>query len=346
MVMKEIKAFEWVVHLAVVLLGLLLLNYPSFDLTFGVFNSGNGSLLWPSLLGTLFNLILYYGIAFYLIPLTLKKGTSIFIIRLFVLFVLVSSVEVLIDAAFYRSDGYLIDSGVWSELVLMVVFTHILVLITAFAYRFSKDWFANERTKRKINEHQLRSELDVLKSQINPHFLFNALNNLYSMSLQSGDEQTAEGISVLSEMMRYVFDKTGEDKVALQEEIQYIRDYIYLQQLRFNKQVKVQFEHPETVSSFYIAPMLLIPFVENAFKYGVSSQAKTTIEIRIAFEESHFVFEVKNQKAERTETIPSSGVGLTNVKKRLNLIYPDQHSLKVNELEETFRVRLVIFQSL
>lgn len=344
--MKEIKPFEWLIHGIVIVLSLSLLNYPAFDLTFGVFNSGDGSLLWPSLIGMIFNLVLFYGIAFYLIPVTLKKGTGVFIIRLIVLYAFVSSVEVLIDSAFYRSSGDVMDSDIWSELVLMVVFTHTLVTIMAFAYRFSKDWFANERTKSKISEHQLRSELDVLKSQINPHFLFNALNNLYSMSLQSGDEKTAEGISVLSEMMRYVFDKTGEDKVALQEEVQYISDYIYLQQLRFNKQVKVQFDHTETLSNFYIAPMLLIPFVENAFKYGVSNHAKTTIDIRIAFEEGHFVFEVKNQKAERTETISSSGVGLNNVKKRLNLIYSDQHSLSVNESDNTFKVRLVILNSL
>ena len=344
--MKEIKTFEWFVHLAVVVLGLLILNYPSFDLTFGVFNSGNGSLLWPSVLGTVFNLALFYGIAFYLIPITLKKGTGMFVIRLIVLFAFISTVEIFIDAILYRSNGNSIESDVWSELILMVVITHVFVMIVAFAYRFSKDWFANERTRRSIQEHQLRSEIDVLKSQINPHFLFNALNNLYSMSLQKGDEKTAEGISVLSEMMRYVFDKTGEDKVALQEEIQYISDYIYLQQLRFNKQVVVEFDHPETVSSFYIAPMLLIPFVENAFKYGVSNQDKTTIQIRITFEEGHFVFDIKNQKAERTETIPSSGVGLDNVKKRLNLIYQDQHSLKVDEDEDTFKVRLVILNSL
>lgn len=344
--MKEIKPIEWLIHGLVIVLGLSFLNYPSFDLTFGVFNSGDGSLLWPSVVGMVFNLLLFYCIAFYLIPITLKRGTAIFVIRLIVLFVFVSSVEVLIDTFFFRSSGNTMNSGIWSELVLMVVFTHVLVVIVAFAYRFSKDWFANERTRRSINEHQLRSEIDVLKSQINPHFLFNALNNLYSMSLQSGDEKTAEGISVLSEMMRYVFDKTGEDRVALLEEIQYISDYIYLQQLRFNKQVVVEFDHPEAVSSFYIAPMLLIPFVENAFKYGVSNHAKTTIDIRIVFEKEHCVFEVKNQKAERTETIPSSGVGLNNVKKRLQLIYQDQYSLEVDEDEDMFKVRLVILNSL
>lgn len=344
--MKEIKPFEWLIHGVIVVLGLTILNYPSFDLTFGVFNSGDGSLLWSSVVGMIFNLMLFYGIAFYLIPVTLKRGIRIFVFQLIILFGFVSMVEVFIDFAFYRSNGNVIDKGIWSELIMMVLFTHILIVIVAFAYRFSKDWFANERLRRSISERQLRSELDVLKSQINPHFLFNALNNLYSMSLQSGDEKTAEGISVLSEMMRYVFDKTGDDRVAIQEEIQYISDYIYLQQLRFNKQVEVKFAHPETVSNFYVAPMLLIPFVENAFKYGVSNKAKTTIDIMMTFEEEGFVFEVKNQKAERTETIPSSGVGLDNVKKRLNLVYPEKHSLAVDEDDQMFNIRLAILSSL
>ena len=153
--MKEIKTFEWFVHLAVVVLGLLILNYPSFDLTFGVFNSGNGSLLWPSVLGTVFNLALFYGIAFYLIPITLKKGTGMFVIRLIVLFAFISTVEIFIDAILYRSNGNSIESDVWSELILMVVITHVFVMIVAFAYRFSKDWFANAKMNLKKHDDSL-----------------------------------------------------------------------------------------------------------------------------------------------------------------------------------------------
>lgn len=342
--MKAIRNIEWAVHLALVLLGLFLLNYPAFDLTFGVFNSGDGSLLWPSIIGSIFNLILFYAIAFYLIPVTLKQGVSPFVAWLSLLFVAVSTVEILIDAAFYLSTESTIDREVWSELILMVFVTHILVVILAFAYRFSRDWFANEQLKRSISEHQLRSELEVLKSQINPHFLFNALNNLFSMALQSGDERTAEGINKLSEMMRYVFDKTGADRVALKEEVDYIRDYIYLQQLRFEEQVTVQFTYPEKLMNVYLAPMLLIPFVENSFKYGVSTQFKTTISIRILIKGESFIFEIENQKVERPETVPSSGVGLKNVRKRLNLVYPGRHELTIVEDKDRFKVKLVILR--
>lgn len=340
--MKSIKNFEWAIHLSIVLLGLFLLNYPAFDLTFGIFSSGDGSLLWPSIIGSIINLILFYSIAFYLIPVTLKKGVSHFAVWLSLLFVVASVVESMVDFALYRSSGSPIDSSIWPELILMVVVMHILVVIIAFAYRFSKDWFDNEQLRRSISEHQLRSELEILKSQINPHFLFNALNNLFYMALQSGDEKTAEGINKLAEIMRYVFDKTGKEKVSIREEIQYISDYIYLQQLRFNEQVTVQFKYPETMMNFPISPMLLITFVENAFKYGVSSQSKTTIAIRVSIDEESFVFEVENQKAASTETVPSSGVGLTNLKKRLNLVYPDRHELIIKEDALNYKVRLVI----
>lgn len=340
--MKEIKNFEWAIHSAVVLLVFFVLNNPQFDLTFGIFNSGDGSLFWPAIVGTILNLILFYAIAFYLIPVTLKEGIQQFVVQLALLFVVISSVEILSDWAFYRSYGSEMNKSVWTELILMIVITHFLIVIVAFAYRFSRDWFANEQLRRSINEHQLRSELEVLKSQINPHFLFNALNNLFSMALQSGDDKTAEGINKLSEMMRYVFDKTDSDKVALQEEIQYISDYIYLQQLRFNEQVNVQFEYPTTNLNFSIAPMLLIPFVENSFKYGVSSQSKTTISITALVTDESFVFEIENQKAEVRETVPSSGVGLENVKRRLNLVYPKSHDLNISEDDRNFKVRLVI----
>lgn len=340
--MKDISALEWITHLSVVTLGLIILNYPAFDLTFGVFDSGDLTLLWPSIVGTGFNLTLYYGIAFVLIPRTLKRGVGVFVIRLVALFILVSAVEVFVDSLFYMKQSLPLDNMVWFEIIAMVVFMHIISVIMAFAYRFTKDWFTNEQLRRSVTERQLKSELEILKRQINPHFLFNALNNLFSMALQSGDEPTAEGIGKLSEMMRYVFDKTGEDRVALQDEIRYISDYIYLQQLRFSEQVTVSFTYPEETRPFSIAPMLLIPFVENAFKYGVSAHARTEITIQLKWEADRLQFEVRNQKAERTETIPSSGVGLDNVKKRLELVYPDKHELTVDDGVTHFNVRLTI----
>ena len=172
--------------------------------------------------------------------------------------------------------------------------------------------------------------------------MFNALNNLFSMALHSGDDRTAEGISKLAEMMRYVFDRSGEEKVSLKEEIQYIEDYTHLQQIRFGKQVEVRFQHEECANPFTIAPMLLIPFVENAFKYGVSSQEKTVIEIRMEVENQTFKFSMANKVVEQKEAIPSSGVGIANAQKRLSLIYPNKHQLDINREDDLYKVYLSI----
>ncbi|MFK7952834.1 MAG: sensor histidine kinase [Ekhidna sp.] len=341
--MKKIKLKEGIVHLLIVSVCLALLNYAEFDLTIGVFRSGDQSFLLPSILGTIINMVLFYGVSLYLIPITLRKnGLALFVIWLLVWFIVLSGVEFCIDLLIFLLAGREYTETVQYEMIMLIVLVHVLTVIIGVAYRFSKDWFANEEIRRSVSEQQLRSELEVLKSQINPHFLFNALNNLFSMALHSGDEKTAEGISKLSEMMRYVFDRSSQDKVALAEEIQYIQDYLHLQQLRFEKQVDVAFQYEESETPFSIAPMLLIPFVENAFKYGVSSQEHTTIEIRMHVKEDTFRFEIANKVVDNTETIPSSGVGIVNVRKRLALIYPEKHILDVENENGMFKVFLSI----
>ena len=224
----------------------------------------------------------------------------------------------------------------------MVLIIHILVIIIAFSYRFAADWFINEKQRLSINEWQARTELDMLKSQINPHFLFNALNNLFSMSLKTGDEKTAEGISKLSEMMRYVFDKSKKERVSLEEEVQYIEDYIYLQKLRFEDSVEVKSQFSNECLGKRIAPMLLIPFVENAFKYGVNSTDKHEIDLSLRCDDQRITFRISNEIVDNIESISSSGVGIVNVQKRLELLYPDAHSLTINDDKKNFSIILNI----
>ncbi len=229
--MNHVSKLDWIIPIAVVIVTLLLLNYPPFDLTFGVFRSGDYSLLLPSIIGSSINLILFYSITFYVVPVILrKKGVPLFLVYLIILLVTLSFIEAAFDAIIFRQQGGSLTNA-WGEIIGIVLIFHILIIILAPALRFSTDWFYNEKKRTMINEWQLRTELELLKSQINPHFLFNALNNLFSMSLQQGDEKTAEGISKLSEMMRYVFDKSSQETVPLNQEAQYIHDYIYLQEL-------------------------------------------------------------------------------------------------------------------
>lgn len=343
--MKEIKALEFWSHGVLVIIGLFLLNYPPFDLSLGVFSSGNLSLLWPSIIGTAINLILFYTIIVYLVPEILKKrNTKTFTSHLLLLFLILSLIEIGIDGLFVLNEERKLTNAVWFEIILIVVMIHTLTTVIALMYRFAKDWFTNEKLRRTVNEWQLRTELDMLKGQINPHFLFNALNNLFSMSLKHGDEKTAEGISKLSEMMRYVFDRSSQEKVALQDEISYIEDYIYLQKLRFEKKVKVSFIYPKNQLTKTIAPMLLIPFVENAFKYGVSGRKKTNINIAINITDTRLEFSLNNEIVNEDEKKSSTGIGIKNVRKRLALIYPDRHDLSISIHNNQFEVILTIEQ--
>lgn len=339
--MKNVSRRELLIHLSLVITGLFLLNYPAFDLTIGVFNSGLGTMWGPSITGTIINLTIFYSLAFYLIPEVLRRsGLIVFVIQLSILFFLLSFLEVIIDLTFL--GGTHKSSEALSEIIITVVIFNLLFVIIAMAYRFSKDWFANEKQRISMGEWKARTELDTLKNQINPHFLFNSLNSLFSMSLSNGDDKTAEGIRKLSEMMRYVFDKANLDKVALSDEIQYIEDYIYLQKLRFEDNVYVDTHFSDDCKNIYIAPMLLIPFIENAFKYGVNATEKNKITCKLTCENKELLVYISNKIVDHIEAISSSGIGLVNVKKRLELIYPDQHNLNIYREDGLFVVKLKI----
>lgn len=292
--MRSISTREIFIHFSILTIGLLLLNYPEFDLSIGVFNSGNGSLLWPSITGTIINMGVFYSISFYLIPEVLRKrGIIVFVIQLVILFLLLSFIEVITDLAFIGETKD--HSETLSEIIITVSIFNMLFVMLALAYRFSKDWFINEKQRISMGEWKALNELNTLKNQINPHFLFNSLNSLFSMSLQSGDDRTAEGIRKLSEMMRYVFDKANLEKVALSDEIQYIEDYIYLQKLRFEDSVIVETDFSGINENSSIAPMILIPFIENSFKYGVNSTEKNKIICKLSCEKnsSAFIFPIR-----------------------------------------------------
>ncbi len=341
--MKNTLLKEVSISVLIVSVGLIVLNYPDFNLTFGIFNTGNDTFLWPSIIGSVINLLLFFSITEYLIPQFLRKnGLLTFNLSLVITFIVLSGIEILIDcliALYIYKYEHNIDLA---EVILMVVFMHILVVIIAVAYRFSKDWFKNEKLNQQRKEAQLHSELNLLKAQINPHFLFNALNSLFSMSLKANDEKTAEGIGKLAEMMRYVFDKGQMERVSLREEIQYVQDYIYLQQLRFESHIKVNFNFELNEKYSDIPPMILMPFIENAFKYGVSSQTPSQIDIDLKIENNTLNFSVLNQSFEHTETIPSHGVGLANVKKRLELLFSDKYKLDIIPAKEQFKINLKI----
>lgn len=221
----------------------------------------------------------------------------------------------------------------------------VVYLAIATLLKLSKGWFQLDAQRKKINrleKEKLQAEMRALKAQIDPHFLLNTLNNLYSLALD-GDARTAELLLRLSQSMRYRLYECGEDKVSLQGEIDFIRNYLELQQLRLGHPPNIHWQIEGPVEGKRIAPLLLMPFIENAFKHGLRGnydRAFLHIGLWVAGEELQF--NVENSKPLRQEDAPARtpGIGLQNTQKRLELLYPDQHQLKITDEPTTFTVNL------
>lgn len=194
---------------------------------------------------------------------------------------------------------------------------------------------------------QTSANIDFLRSQINPHFLFNALNTLYGTAIQEKAERTSEGIEMLGDMMRFMLEENMKEKIPLEREVEYLKNYIRLQKLRAESSdtVKIQTDIQEQIDNLQIAPMLLIPFVENAFKHGLSFREPSPINITLEVDSGMLYFDVYNNKHPKKENDPEmneSGIGLENVRQRLQLQYADTHDLMIRETAKEFFVHLTI----
>ncbi len=201
-------------------------------------------------------------------------------------------------------------------------------------------WLEQSKELEEMAKEKSETELSLLKQQINPHFFFNTLNNLYALSITK-DKQTPEVILQLSELMRYTIYKGKEEGVKLSEEVKYIEDYIQLQKIRLHKKLDFRFEKNLEDSSIDIPPLLFINLVENAFKHGIEpAEGDCFLHLSLQADENELVFICKNSVEGKVEE--SSGVGLKNLRRRLELRFPNRHQLEVEEFEENYSVRLAI----
>jgi len=229
--------------------------------------------------------------------------------------------------------------GFWQYFV-GTVFTSLTFVILSTGLKFATDWFNNERIQRDLENQRLTAELSFLKSQINPHFLFNTLNSIYSMALEKSDN-TAEAVVKLSAMMRYVLNDADKALVSLEQELNYISSYIELQSIRFGDALPLQYNVIGSLEGKKIAPLILIPFIENAFKHGVNAEADSEIKIEIVVNGNELNMMVVNNKVPLQ--IPDehkTGVGIENVKNRLKLLYAGRHVLTITDTDEAFFVAL------
>ena len=208
--------------------------------------------------------------------------------------------------------------------------------------KFVEDWFAMESKKKEIENEKLVSELRFLKAQINPHFLFNTLNNLYYLATVNSPN-TTEVIEKLSQMMRYMLYESNHPLVSLEKELAYMENYISLEKLRLDNQVPVNFEVIGNPKAVQIVPLILITFLENAFKHGVSNNFKGAyVELSVEILPKTIVYKVKNSKLPKDSILEKSGIGLQNVTRRLELSYPDKYVMQQTETDDTYEVSLKI----
>lgn len=211
-----------------------------------------------------------------------------------------------------------------------------------------KQWYENERLAKDLAKLNMETELKYLKSQINPHFLFNSLNSIYALSLRKSDD-TPELVLKLSDILRYILYDGSEKQVSLDKEVTYLRSYLELEKVRHGDRMDLQINIEGNMEVFDIAPMLLIPFVENSFKHGLGKEmAKGFVKVDLKAHDKVIDFAISNSKPKKGGGISNQdgyrgGIGIVNVKKRLNLLYPNKYELNFTEDEDTFKVQLKLF---
>lgn len=320
--------------------------YLSFFL-YQITSRRGGEIDWSRVLTAASLQISFAAIAAYLnyfifLPRFLKhKNFARYLAEFIVPFALLMIVRMSIDR--YLVDGYTgREEWVYStRFLVQVCTTNLFIVIFVAMLRFAVEWIDLEAQKKDVENQRLTAELNFLKAQINPHFLFNTLNNLYYLAYSKSDN-TTEVIAKLSQMMRYMIYDSNHPKVLLKKEIDYMQNYIGLERLRLNDQVPIQFNVQGDVENVWIAPLIFITFLENAFKHGVNnSNPKAWVDIAIKLEGSTCYYTVENSKpADRKEAPEKSGIGLRNVQRRLELSYPGAYTLNTTDAHDRYIVNL------
>jgi two-component system LytT family sensor kinase len=233
----------------------------------------------------------------------------------------------------YTSPGDYFINGLWSGLV---------ILLAAFSYRFFILWLEEDKRRAILQQQQLQAESGFLKMQLNSHFLINSLNSIYSLALMNAPE-VVKAHKTLTDLLAYMVEQPSDIayRAPISEEIRYLQDFVALQRIRTGSHEGVIFKYPEQLPDKKVAPLLLVPFVENAFKHGMTNRPEKPVRITLECDQQQLVFRVHNYISghQRDKT---GGIGLDNVRKRLQLIYPGRHELEILDMKDEYYSNLVI----
>jgi two-component system LytT family sensor kinase len=221
------------------------------------------------------------------------------------------------------------------------IVSFLLVWAASIVISVIREWRITLQRAARAEADKAQAELSFLKAQINPHFLFNTLNNIYSLAVTK-NENTSFAIMKLSNIMRYVTDDATHDFVSLQNEVDCINDYVELQRLRLNKKTEINFSVKGRIEGQQIAPLILITFVENIFKYGISNHEPSPVSIKLSADEKTITFFCQNKLFSTLRKVERTGIGIANTKQRLEVLYPSKHLLHITKENGLYTVLLTL----
>ena len=343
------KSLLILIHLSIWILGFIAIKIYDF-LAVSYFDYREYT-YFSLVFGTIINALIFYGNSQFLLPKTLRKKLKLsgYLLIILIAVVVLSILEGITDYLFNKFLNPFWDN-INTELSIeyfdFTLFINFLFLLISFGYGFTLQWYNNEIQKRKLMQDNIQTELNMLKTQIEPHFLFNTLNNIFGIAQKNKESAVANSISKLADIMRYLTYETKESKVHISREIEYLKNYIELQKLRFSQddKIKIKFSTDGNFENVSIEQLILLPLVENAFKHGISLQNETEIIIDLKIDKNTLDFQVKNTINPVKNKIPKSdsGVGLENLKKRLDLLYPQKHQIIKRKKQNYFEVLLTL----
>ena len=297
--------------------------------------------LYRSLASLPFLMLLFYLCYFWLIDrLWFKKQYIFFILVVVILILCVSYSKYELFSYFDLHKGKR-HMPPFHAFVYFDFLSNLLPVVFAMAIRYARRNFSLEIAQKEAQAHKLQADLTQLRYQLQPHFFFNALNNIYSL-IEFDPQKAQQSVHSLSKLMRHFMQNSDQKQISLAEEVDFLRQYISLMQLRLTDKTTVQVDFPKQVPQLTIAPLLFISLVENAFKHGVSATSTTTLSFSLRVEGDTIIFRGENTKIPTQESLYSSGIGIDNLKKRLTLLYPERHQYTIEEKEGKYIAQLTI----
>lgn len=287
--------------------------------------------------------LMIYITNYVLIPRLLYKKKYFLFVLLFILLITASSLLKMNILGRLLNNPALLDfSGGWKARIYDNVIPHFFLVIAGAAVKLMLDYGKLQQRMAETAKEKAEAELNFLKSQINPHFLFNSLNSVYFL-IDKQNPEAREALHKFSDMLRYQLYEANGEKIPVEKEIRYLEDYMGLQKLRKDEKYTVEFSCSPEVKGFVIEPLLLIPFVENAFKH-ISHYNEQVNFIKVSMSRSNgvFSFSVENSKENQPTTEHPGGIGLNNVKRRLELLYPGKHELHIEDKSDFYKINFTL----